>query len=497
MSKFLGLCSCEFTKIMKKKSSKIMILILILSIFASAGLSVLIKKMSTLTSEMYESDSYASSIKTELETFKSDLNNNQDSLDEVSKNELKAKIDVYEFAAQNDINLYKSYWKSDVLSTDLYQNKIEFYNYKSVGEEDLATEKQKDIDSALDLIKNDKYSEYMKLKKDLLKKKLEEKIIDQKEYDISIKYVELREKYEIGKEYNADETWKESLVQEMEVLESNIKMGADVYTGKALSEKDLKNSENIIKMDEYRLEHNMQPYMTNSGVGNTRKIFDYMVSSITMMVVAVMMIIIAGGSISTEVAKGTIKFWSFTPNKRWKILLSKLVVSVFILISTTILVTLVSVVVGNLFFGSQNAQGYLYVSGGNVHVINYVAYAIIYNLIGAIDILMFLLFAMMLSTVARSTAVAVGVSIATYFGGSTIMQIINMFVKSDWIKFIPFNNLSLTSRIFTNDVSYSASTMINSITGNVSVGFSLSVLGVCAILMIVTMFDSFRKRDII
>ena len=75
MSKFLDLCSCEFTKIMKKKSSKIMILILILSIFASAGLSVLIKKMSTLTSEMYESDSYASSIKTELETFKSDLNN--------------------------------------------------------------------------------------------------------------------------------------------------------------------------------------------------------------------------------------------------------------------------------------------------------------------------------------------------------------------------------------------------------------------------------------
>ena len=115
----------------------------------------------------------------------------------------------------------------------------------------------------------------------------------------------------------------------------------------------------------------------------------------------------------------------------------------------------------------------------------------------ATEIFMFLLLALMLSTVTRNTAVAVGISIAAYLGGSTIMQILNMFVKSDWIKFIPFNNLTLADRIFTNDISYSASTMISSLVGNVSVEFSLGVLGVCAVIMIVTMFDSFRKKDII
>ena len=337
----------------------------------------------------------------------------------------------------------------------------------------------------------------MKLKKDILKQNLDAKLIEQDTYDLNMRYVELREKYEIGKEYNADTTWKESIVEEMELLEGSIRAGADLMTGKAFSDKELKKAKDTLKIDEYRLEHNMTPYMTDSSVGNTRKIFDYMVGSITMMVLAVMMIIIAGGSVSTEIAKGTIKFWSFTPNKRWKILLSKLVVSVVILVITTVGITLLSTLIGNLFFGSGNAQGYLYVSGGEVHVINYIVYAILYNLIGAIDILIFLLFAMMLSTVARNTAVAVGVSIAAYFGGSTIMQLVNMFVKSDWIKFIPFNNLSLTDRIFTNDVSYSASTMISNITGNISVGFSVAVLGVCAVLMIITMFDSFRKRDII
>lgn len=497
MSKFFNLCSCEFTKITKKKSTKIMLIVLIVSIFAAAGLSVLIKKMYSLTDEMIESEAYESNIKTELESFKNDLNNNKDTLDEASKNELKAKIDTYEFAIENNINLYKSYWKSDVLSTDVYQSKINFYNYKSIGDEALAVEEQTNIDKKFDLLKNDKYSEYMSLQKDLLKQRLDSNAITQEDYETSLKYIELREKYEIGKEYNSDETWKESTVQEMELIEANIKVGADMYSGKALSEKELKKAEDTLKIDEYRLEHNLQPYMTNGSIGNTRKIFDYMVGSITMMVLAVMMIIIAGGSVSTEISKGTIKFWSFTPNKRWKILLSKLLVSVSILVVTTVVVTLISTVVGNIFFGSQNAQGYIYVSGGEVHVINYVVYAILFNLIGAIDILMFLLLAMMLSTVARNTAVAVGISIAAYFGGGTIMQIINIFVKSDWIKFIPFNNLSLTDRIFTNDVSYTATTMINNITGNISVGFSLAVLGVCSVLMIITMFDSFRKRDIV
>ena len=122
---------------------------------------------------------------------------------------------------------------------------------------------------------------------------------------------------------------------------------------------------------------------------------------------------------------------------------------------------------------------------------------LLFNLVGAIEVFMFLLFAFMLSTVARNTAVAVGVGLATYLGGATIMQLITMFVKADWVKFVPLSNLSLTDRMFTNDLSYSATTLVNSITGDIPVGFSFAVLGVTALIMIVTMFDSFRKRDII
>ena len=77
------------------------------------------------------------------------------------------------------------------------------------------------------------------------------------------------------------------------------------------------------------------------------------------------------------------------------------------------------------------------------------------------------------------------------------MQIVNLFVKADWIKYVPFNNLSLTDRLFTNDISFTGTQAVSTITGNIPVGFSLAVIGVCIVLMIVTMFDSFRKRDIV
>ena len=53
MSKFFRLCSCELTKIMKKKSTKVMLILLILSLFASAGMAVLTKKMYSMTDDIF------------------------------------------------------------------------------------------------------------------------------------------------------------------------------------------------------------------------------------------------------------------------------------------------------------------------------------------------------------------------------------------------------------------------------------------------------------
>ena len=495
MGKFFKLCSCEGTKIMKKTSTKVMLIILILSLFLSAGIAHLTKQMYDVAEDQ-NIKNYKSSTEHNLEVYKQELSTNGESLDTASKNKIQSEMDVLQIALDNDVNVFATYWKSDLLSSLLVSKSL-VLNYNAMGEENLAKEEQSKIDKQVELLKNDSFSEYIKYQKDIQKQSLDSNKITKAEYDDALYTLNLADKYEIGKSYDASMQWKNNILQELSSMKESLRAGINYQTMNALTEEDAKDFNNRIKMDEYRLEHNIEPYISDtSTIGKTRKVYDYIMSSITMMVLAVMIIIIAGSSISSEISKGTIKFWSFTPNKRWKILLSKLFVNTCILVFTTIAISLVSCVVGNIFFGGENATPYLFVRGGNVKELHYILFTVLYNLAGAIDIFVFLLLAMMLSTVTRSTAASVGISIAAYLGGATIMQILNLFIKTDWLKFIPFNNLSVVDKIFTNDIAGNASAMVSEALGNTSVTFSLSVLGVCAIIMITTMFDSFRKRDI-
>ena len=102
----------------------------------------------------------------------------------------------------------------------------------------------------------------------------------------------------------------------------------------------------------------------------------------------------------------------------------------------------------------------------------------------------------MLSVLTRNTAVAVSFSVAIYIGNTIAMAIINQFITKDWIRFVPFNNLNIADKIFPN-ASNPISFATDGFATSTSLGFSLAVLGVCAILMLVTMYDSFNRRDII
>ena len=116
MGNFVRLCSCEFTKIFKKKTTKIMIIILIVALFISAGITSLSKKL-TNVADYYANMDYKESMRITIEMNKEEINN--EAIDELSKTHMKAANDVYQLAIDNDINIYTSYWKSDVLNNDM------------------------------------------------------------------------------------------------------------------------------------------------------------------------------------------------------------------------------------------------------------------------------------------------------------------------------------------------------------------------------------------
>lgn len=156
MSKFFRLCSCELTKIMKKKSTKVMLILLILSLFASAGMAVLTKKMYSITDDIYSSIDYKSSIKSEIESLKTEMS--EENLDEASKNSIQAQIDAFQLAIDNDINVYTTYWKTELITNDITNLKRNIYNYKAMGQEDLAIKEQTTVDKIIELLKNDDFN---------------------------------------------------------------------------------------------------------------------------------------------------------------------------------------------------------------------------------------------------------------------------------------------------------------------------------------------------
>lgn len=84
-----------------------------------------------------------------------------------------------------------------------------------------------------------------------------------------------------------------------------------------------------------------------------------------MTLTAIFAIIIAGGAISAEVSTGTIKFWALTPNKRWKILTAKILSLLFYLIIITLIMSILSIILANVFFNTSGYE-YLFMKDGNV-----------------------------------------------------------------------------------------------------------------------------------
>lgn len=467
----------ENIKTWKKFSTKLLIIAVLLSLVGVLGLTKLMQYMdekSRITGTVIDtSDEY---LKSEIEYFKEQLKD--ESLDEESKKTIQTQMEQYEMYLEYDIKLYGDTWKNDIVKSivKLRQN----------GKNDEA-------EKLVQILKNNDYSGYIANEKKILKDELDNKEIGQQEYDDENLILELKEKYLNGNE----ETWKKSTIKEIQRSQKGIREGINLNSGKLLKVEDKQKLEDLIIMDKYRLDKNIEP-TEGSADENFRSRFEMLSPMFVIAVISIVIVIIAGGTISTEVSSGTIKFWALTPNKRWKILTAKLLSILFYIIILTLVMSLLSVAFANMFF-QENGEKYLYVKNGEVQEIVNTLYTVELYFAKTIPVVIFALFAVMLSTVTRNTAASVSFSIALYMGNGIVMMILNQFIKKDWIRFVPFNNLNIAEKIFSNSTNLSQMLLdgTDTFAKSTSLSFSLCVLAVCAILMLVTTYDSFNKRDII
>lgn len=203
--------------------------------------------------------------------------------------------------------------------------------------------------------------------------------------------------------------------------------------------------------------------------------------------VTLFVVVVGSANVAAEFSDGTIKQLLIRPHRRWSILLSKYIAVIIyaLLLVATLVVS--GYIIGLILFGSGDFNMKIFevtLEGRKEAIVGTQFFLKMLYYLPSLLIIMSIAF--MLSTLFKSQALAVGIGIFVLFFSPTLGGIILMLAdKYVWAKFLIFPHLDLT-----------VYALQERILEDITLPFSLSILGLYyAIFMIITFFF-FQKRDI-
>lgn len=207
-------------------------------------------------------------------------------------------------------------------------------------------------------------------------------------------------------------------------------------------------------------------------------------NSLLASLISLFTIIVAAGIVSNEFKWGTIKLLLIRPISRAKILLSKYV-SVLIFAFTMLVVLLVfSWLVGAVLFGVNGlAPTFVHTVMTGYEESNVISEIVQQYGLSMVTLLMMASFAFMISTIFRSSGIAIGLAIFLMFAGNTVVGFLS---KYEWAKYILFANTDLKQY-------YNG---IGPMNDSMTLTFSIIVLAVYLVIFLAAAWTAFIKRDV-
>ncbi|MFT4412752.1 ABC transporter permease [Fredinandcohnia humi] len=229
---------------------------------------------------------------------------------------------------------------------------------------------------------------------------------------------------------NTDQNWQQSLQQQNESIKTSLENEGAPSLVKDSFKREL-------AVNEYRIEHNIPPMSADS-------LWNFMLNAAEIIsLITLFTIIVGASSVASEFSWGTIKLLLIRPVSRSKILLSKYLGTILFALLSLLLLFVVSFIVGIIAFGVEGAsQPHLVYKDGAVKEVHMIAHVLSVFGLKSINLIMMSTFAFMISTVFRSSSLAIGLAIFLMFAGVNITSILAM--KFEWAKYILFANTDLS-----------------------------------------------------
>jgi ABC-2 type transport system permease protein len=269
----------------------------------------------------------------------------------------------------------------------------------------------------------------------------------------------------------SNEGWEQRLRTNIEIDREYLN-SADGLPGLAKEE-----IEQSILLNQYRLDHNIPP-SDKSMWGMVLQM------SSLIQIVTIFTVVIAADIVAGEFASGTIKLLLIRPASRSKILLSKYVSTILFSFQLLVILFITSLVLNGLLYGfSDVGAPYLHIDNNMVvQESSMLLHALSTYGLKCVELVMVVTLAFMISTVFRSSSLAISISLLLLFLG----QVVTLFFSQwSWGKFWLFANTDLTQYI-------EGKPLIE----GMNMAFSVTVLIAYFILFNYLSWSIFNKRDV-
>lgn len=440
MARFFRLVKNEYIKVFKKLSTKIMIVLIIICALGLSGIALFAKH--NMESNNYSSYDATGDYQETIDWLK---NTNGD----------PNEIAMWQYLIDNDID--SDDWRYDVLSAVFANGTGDMSGIKKyLDDNDWRGFCQYRLDNDI-LTEGEKWEYQYRLDKDISFDKSNEKKND-------LIMTVANAKNTIATMGDAKSDGQNSRAK----LEDNIKLALYQLDNDKLD--NTANQMTLFETDEPEQITFWTVFLTSTSL---------------VTVVALLAIVIAGGIVSSEFSQGTVKFLLINPVKRWKILMSKYFTVITVGYIMLCILFVVMIPITGLMLGFDGfSTPYIYVSGGDVKEMPTLLYAAEQYLMKSVEMVVMSTLAFAISSLVRSTALAIGVSVFTMCIGSTVTQLLGHFGQ-DWARFLVFANTDLSS------ISKGYS-----IFAQHSVTFAVGVLIAHMVVFLLTAWDGFTKRSV-
>ncbi len=431
----------ELTKIFKKKAIYILLFVTLAFVILS---NCIYKYFYGNSSYSYYSESYVQYAKQEINNL--DPNKPSDTKMYI---EYKTVIDVSDMMKE-----YKNDdWQVQIIAStvEAYVNERNTYLYGAEKNEEQANKINEQIDELLDKLKNDDWryfanEELQKAEEKLNTLENEKNITEDKQrlesldleietakIDLEVAKYRVNEDIKYGYDYMniALSNYKEQGYLIAQIENSNQELSYQ-------EEKDYKQAIEDKEISKYIVENHEDINKGNDLRGILSRFFDEFG-----LFIIVIVIMIAGTVVSEEFNKGTIKLLLVKPYSRNKILLSKFITVLIMIVFAIAIIIGMELIVGGIIFGFDSLSIPILEYNFNTNMlqeINIFKYLVIQvlNQLPIIILLATLSFA--LSTIFTNTPVAIALPLLGYMGASIINQLaiqynigfLRYFVTLNW-----------------------------------------------------------------